>query len=310
MTEHGPPDPDDARRPPDRGAEPGGQEGPDRRDLEDARDLLAAYVLDAVDDEHERSQVEALLAVDTLARDEVRRYEDAIAALAADDVAVEPPPGTWAAIQARIAASARPPVSTPTAPVTGAVIESVVPTAAELPADQHGDVGQAAIEEVGELAPVVALDRRARRRQGAAPRPRWRIIGVAAAVVVLVVAAAAAIGLSQQGDNRNSELVAALESPDSRVGSLSGSAGEARVVLTADGRGYLTTSGLERPAEGKVYQLWLGDSGTMVSLGVVDDSGVSRFEAPAGSNQLALSLEQRPGAAQPTLPPVATGELA
>ena len=42
----------------------------------------------------------------------------------------------------------------------------------------------------------------------------------------------------------------------------------------------------------------------------IEDAGISRFEAPADSRGLALSLEERPGAAQPTLPPVATGELA
>ena len=248
-------------------------------DPDDTRELLAAFTLDAVDDE-ERARVEALIAIDPAARDEAARYEDAIAALAADDVAVEPPAGTWAAIQARIAASPRPPVAGP---------ETEGPEA---------------------VAPVVPLDAVARRGPRTAPRTSWRIAGVAAAVVALLVAAAAVIGLSRQGGSRSSELVAALESPTTRVGNLSGSAGEARVVLTADGRGYLTTGGLERPAAGKVYQLWLGDSGAMVSLGVVEDDGIARFEAPAGSRQLALSLEERPGAEEPSLPPVATGELA
>ena len=124
------------------------------------------------------------------------------------------------------------------------------------------------------------------------------------------MAAAAVVGLSRTSDNRSSELVEALQAPSTRIGYLSGSAGEAKVVLTADGSGFLTTSGLAAPADGMVYQLWLGDSGTMVSLGVVEDAGISRFEAPADSKGLALSLEERPGAAQPTLPPVATGELA
>ena len=152
-------------------------------------------------------------------------------------------------------------------------------------------------------------DRRARPRSGTRPKWAWRIAGIAAAVVVLVVAAAV-IGLSRNSDSRSSELVEALEAPSTRIGYLSGSAGEAKVVLTADGSGFLTTSGLASPAAGMVYQLWLGDSGTMVSLGVVEDAGISRFEAPADSRGLALSLEERPGAAEPTLPPVATGELA
>jgi anti-sigma-K factor RskA len=60
-----------------------------------------------------------------------------------------------------------------------------------------------------------------------------------------------------------------------------------------------------------VYQLWALDSGTPVSLGVVeDDDTVASFTAPADSRTLALSIEDQPGAEQPTLPPVATAQIA
>jgi hypothetical protein len=47
-----------------------------------------------------------------------------------------------------------------------------------------------------------------------------------------------------------------------------------------------------------------------VSLGVVDaHDGVARFRAPASGRAFALSRERAPGAAAPTLPPVATAQV-
>jgi anti-sigma-K factor RskA len=83
------------------------------------------------------------------------------------------------------------------------------------------------------------------------------------------------------------------------------------VAIRPDGRGYLDVRSLAPLPAGKVYQLWSLDAPTPVSLGVVKPKGsVATFEAPPDSHVLALSVENAPGAAQPTLPPAATVELA
>jgi anti-sigma-K factor RskA len=289
---------------------------------DDLRDLLAAYALDAVDDE-ERARIDDLVAADPAARAEVARYEDAIAALAADDVAVAPPPGAWTAIQARISASPRA-VGQPTA-------DGPPPEAAA--ADEPPREG----ERDEPLAPVVPLTPpRPAPVPGAPPTPpaagssppptpgsprrradarsRRRLTMAAAAVVALLLGVLGVIRLADRPERRSSEVAAALAdaltAPGTRLGRLSGSAGDAGVVLAADGRGFVTTSGLEPPTDDRVYQLWALDSGTPVSLGVVaDDEPVAPFTAPAESRVLALSIEDRPGAEQPTLPPVATAEV-
>ncbi len=149
-----------------------------------------------------------------------------------------------------------------------------------------------------------------------APRPRRRrtlLVAAAAAaaaiIVVLGVGGALVIGRSD-GRNPAAQFAAAIADPDRRVGTLEGASGVSMVVLGPEGKGFLAMGGLPEPPAGFVYQLWLLDSGTPVSLGVVEtDQGIARFDAPPHARTLALSLERAPGAQQPTLPPVAVAEL-
>jgi anti-sigma-K factor RskA len=309
----------------------------DEHHRDDLRDLLAAYTLDAVDDD-ERTRIDELIADDPAARAEVARYEDAIAALAADDVAVVPPAGAWAGIQARIAASPRPVGRPASAPHGGFSHEDpeepegplapVVPLTPVRPAPGPGQptappaaglpptAGQPpAVDQPPSADQPPAVTPLAGRRSAAERRPRWRPALAAAAVVALLVMALGVVRLSTRPESRSSQvaeaLATALAEPGTRLGRLSGSAGDAGVVLAPNGRGFVTTGGLEQPSDGKVYQLWALDSGSPVSLGIVeDDQAVASFTAPADSRTLALSIEDDPGAAQPTLPPVATAQIA
>jgi anti-sigma-K factor RskA len=77
---------------------------------DELRELLGAYALDATDD-LERARVERFLAEDADAREELARYEDAIAALVTDDIAIEPPADVWTGIAERVAAAPRPVVN-------------------------------------------------------------------------------------------------------------------------------------------------------------------------------------------------------
>jgi anti-sigma-K factor RskA len=77
---------------------------------EEMQEMLGAYALDAIDD-IERARVERFLAENPEAREELARYEDAIAALVTDDIAIDPPPDVWAGIAERVAATPRPAVT-------------------------------------------------------------------------------------------------------------------------------------------------------------------------------------------------------
>jgi anti-sigma-K factor RskA len=218
-------------------------------------DMVGVYALDATDDV-ERAEVERLLAENAEARLELTRYEDALAALVTDEIAIEPPADAWAGIADRVAATPR-----------------------------H----------------VVAL------------RPHRARTWLAAAAAVLVLALGgtfAAVRIAER-PSLTSQLAAAQRDPASGTGSLAGSAGQAAVAIRTDGRGYLDVRSLAPLPAGKVYQLWSLDAPTPVSLGVVKTKGsVATFTAPPDSHVLALSVEDAPGAAQPTLPPAATAELA
>lgn len=218
-------------------------------------DMVGVYALDAIDDA-ERAEIELLLTENAGARQELTRYEDALAALVTDEIAIEPPADAWIGIAERVAATPR---------------------------------------------QVVALRPR---RAGA-----W--LAAAAAVLVLVLGGTFAAVRIARNPSLTSQLAAAQRDPASGTGSLAGPGGEAAVAIRTDGRGYLDVRSLAALPAGKVYQLWSLDAPTPVSLGVVKaKGGIATFTAPADSHVLGLSVEDAPGATQPTLPTVVTVELA
>jgi anti-sigma factor RsiW len=70
----------------------------------DVDELLAAYALDALDDE-ERREVEAVLATSPEAREQLREHLETIARLHDDEMTA--PPQIWDAIRDRIDGEAR-----------------------------------------------------------------------------------------------------------------------------------------------------------------------------------------------------------
>ena len=64
--------------------------------------MLAAYAVNATDD-LERARIERFLDENPDARKDLARYEDALAALVTDDIAVEPPADAWTSIAERVA---------------------------------------------------------------------------------------------------------------------------------------------------------------------------------------------------------------
>jgi anti-sigma-K factor RskA len=69
---------------------------------EELDEMLAAYAVNAIDDV-ERARIERFLADDPDARKDLARYEDALAALVTDEIAVEPPADAWTSIAERVA---------------------------------------------------------------------------------------------------------------------------------------------------------------------------------------------------------------
>jgi anti-sigma-K factor RskA len=134
-------------------------------------------------------------------------------------------------------------------------------------------------------------------------------LAVAAAVGGLVVGAAVQ---SRVGDNSPPTLQAlaasAMHEPGARVVTLrQNKVAVADVVVTANGRGYVTGVALPALDAEHTYQLWgLPVVGDPVSLGVLGrHPTVASFTADATLAQIAISVERRGGAVAPTSSPLA-----
>jgi anti-sigma factor RsiW len=181
--------------------------------------------------------------------------------------------------------------------------------------------------EVGgtrQLPPMVGLAGRRRKvGRGALRGGRRRFPPLLAAAAALLVAAVSvtALNLGLPGrsgrSERTADLIAAVvAAPDARrVTALPGGAGRATVVVSrARRRAVFVASGLRPAPAARTYQLWVvGQSGPRPA-GLVDVDGGGRvtrlLDGPVtGSEQVAMTVERRGGAARPTSEPVVVVDL-
>jgi hypothetical protein len=145
---------------------------------------------------------------------------------------------------------------------------------------------------------------------------------LAAAAALLVVAfSVTALGLGLVGGPRRSERVAdpvaaVLAAPDARrVAARAGGAGQAEVVVSRQrGRAAFVASGLAPAPAARTYQLWMVDRSGPRPAGLVEVPKGGRVTRllegrVAGSEQVALTVERRGGAARPTSEPVVVIDL-
>ena len=246
----------------------------------DLHTLTGAYAAHALSDT-ERLAFERHLDACPACAQEVRELTETAARLGAA-VAAPPPPGLWDRVRA----------------------EAVV---------------------TRQLAPVVGRADR-RRRGGAAAglhagRRRFPPLLAAAAALLVAVLSVTALNLGLLGRSDRSErtagLVAAvLAAPDARrVAAAPGGTGQATVVVSRDrGQAVFVASGLPPVPAARTYQLWVvGRSGPRPA-GLVEVAGggqVTRLlDGPVtGDEQVAMTVERRGGAAQPTSEPVVVVDL-
>ena len=243
---------------------------------DDVSDLLGAYVLGAVDD-FERRRVERAADTDPDVAAEIDRLLKVTDELA-DAVAVNPPVGLWDSIRSEI---------------------------------DNADRGNAS---------VTRNERLLNSPGKAVARSNRSFLLVAAAVVgVVVISGSALIGLSRTTPPTDSIATMtamandAATRPGTRTGVLSDPAAsmEIRVVVDAEGHGFVMTDPLPALPSGETYQLWSAANGTMVSLGMLgSDPEMSLVSIDASVTELALTREPVQGSVAPTSSPMATGLLA
>ncbi|WP_421735463.1 anti-sigma factor domain-containing protein [Cellulomonas sp.] len=276
---------------------------------DDARSLLGAYALDAVDPD-ERAVVEQLVATDPEAAADLAQLA-AVAATLGDAVAGEPPAALRASVLAAIAdVSQLGPLAGPRHAVTDAPA-GPASVSGDAPASPEGprpyDAAAPADAAVPADAPEQGVTNLADRRRPS--RTRW--LAVAAAVVIgAAVPTALAVQQAQratEAEQQQQALADLLTDPSAVVvhGDVTGG-GTATAILTDD-RALFSATGLPDPGDDKAYQLWVVDADGAASAGVLaDDAGSVRQLADdySAGAALAITIEPAAGSTQPTTDPL------
>jgi Anti-sigma-K factor rskA/Putative zinc-finger len=174
-----------------------------------------------------------------------------------------------------------------------------------------------------QLAPVVGrAERRRRVERGRAlgllgGRRRFPPLLAAAAALLVAAVSVTALNLGLPGrPEQPVDLVAAvLGAPDARrvLAALPGGPGQAAVVVSRQqGRAVFQASGLPPAPAGRTYQLWVVDRSGPRPAGLVEAGGrLTRLldGRVAGTEQVAMTVERRGGAARPTSEPVVVVDL-
>lgn len=242
---------------------------PDLRPLPDMDTLIPLRALDALEPD-ERAAVDDAIAADASLAEELADYR-AVAALLAEAVESDAPPtpsaGVWQAIS-RAVEGDRPPRSG--------------------------------------LAPVVALER----------RRRWSRVSAAISIAAVAVSVGLAIRVIDLENDSTAPDVGRLAAekvlePGAEVLTLAAAEGhegeEARIVVGADGLGYVVSDTLPALPADRTYQLWVivpGDEEPrVVSAGVLgNDPDVAQFQTDGDIVGFAITDEVAGGV------PVSAGE--
>lgn len=240
--------------------------------VSDPHTFAGAYALDALDPD-ERDTFEAHLAACPDCRQEVAEFVSTAGRLALAASAVPPPALKHSVLRQITDVRQEPPRTTRETPVARSPRDSLwlrrLMLAACLVAASLGGVATWQHQEAQQAR------QQARQAQTSADR------------VAEVLAA---------GDARTH----AASLPDGARGVVVTSASQNRAVFTA--------SGLDAPPEGKVYELWFNDEGTMRPAGLLDRDKSNQITLMDGTideaTGVGITVEPSGGSKTPTLPPV------
>jgi hypothetical protein len=149
---------------------------------------------------------------------------------------------------------------------------------------------------------------------------RFPALLAAAAALLVVAFSVTALGLGLGGGPGRPRAVdpvaAVLAAPDARrVAARAGGVGQAEVVVSGQrGRAVFVASGLAPAPAARTYQLWVVDRSGPRPAGLLEVPAGGRVTRlldgrVAGSEQVAMTVERRGGAARPTSEPVVVVDL-
>ncbi|MEU9735129.1 anti-sigma factor [Streptomyces sp. NPDC048002] len=162
------------------------------------------------------------------------------------------------------------------------------------------------------------LRRSGRTVRRARPLSRWALAACLAAAAAFGGTAVwqhqraeDAVERARRAEQGAGEIAAVLSAPDARTraAELAGGATGTVVVSRGQDRAVFLASGMASPPEGKVYQLWFEDDGTMRPAGLMDPGRADQavlMEGPVDdASGMGVTVEPAGGSEQPTSTPVA-----
>jgi hypothetical protein len=142
---------------------------------------------------------------------------------------------------------------------------------------------------------------------------RWRRWAAAASVAAVLAGVAGAVGwtIAPRGPGAQSQFLAFVAAPGTRVVTLAAGNGRSLAVAFRAGQreAWVVGTGLADPEGGKVYELWyrMGSSARMAPAGTFspsDGTVVAKVEVGSSFDTLAVSVEPPGGSEQPTSKPI------
>ncbi|MGP4003964.1 anti-sigma factor [Streptomyces sp. 8N706] len=121
---------------------------------------------------------------------------------------------------------------------------------------------------------------------------------------------------AERADRREQDLIRVLAAPDARAttGKLKDGSSATVVVSHRQDKAAFFTAGLPSLPDGKVYQLWFADGGTMRSAGLVGSSaapgGVLMDGSVGRASGVGITVEPAGGSKRPTTDPLALMNVA
>ncbi|GAA2720954.1 anti-sigma factor [Cellulomonas aerilata] len=285
-----------------------------RGDGSDARDLIGAYALDAVDDV-ERRAVERLVADDPEAAGELAGLR-ATAALLGSAVATPPPLELRAGVLDAIRRVPQAGATGTTARTGPAAAPAAVPAAVPpIPSFAVPDAGTTATPAPATPAPATPAPATAPGTVTdlSTRRPRRTTTWLAiAATAVGAAAIPSALAIQQAQEGRRAELQAQavadlLADPRAEVVRADVEGGGTAVGVLAGDRALFTATGLDEPGAGQEYQLWVIRDGEALPDAVMQDEAGAVQAVTDGyqaGDALAVTVEPASGSQSPTSEPV------
>jgi len=307
--------------------------------------MTGAWALNALDAD-ERERMRRYLAEDPEAAAEARAFEETAGELAASLPPLAPRPQLRSAVMARIATTRQlsplpedeqveqdPPQAIDAADVAGpttstepaapsAASESSTPTPPDAPAAAEGSATSTDAPE-----PVVSLDR----YRASVRRSRWTAVAAAALLLLTTVvgvglwngeraaqqeakATIEALESQQAAAQQEREMLSTLLAADdaSQLSVPVGDGGSLELMYSRDQQAMIVQpDGLEALPADRTYQLWMIEGDEITSAGLLEDLSAVMMHPGAIPEGVVVGLTIEPagGSDQPTMDPMAQGEL-